>query len=110
MSEVINLPANFIGKEDREKLEGFGGHTIAHGRATHWHWDKNAEGDDVFEIYRGGEHETLAARISRDRKLGAFRAHDATGGLISSGALEHVFAELEVYFTRLHGEGPDIPA
>jgi hypothetical protein len=110
MTEIINLPNNFIGKEDCEKLESFGGHTIAHGRATYWHWAKDAEGNDVFEIYRGGEHETLTARISRDRQLDAFRACDATGGFIASGALERVFAELEVYFTRLHGEEPDVPA
>ena len=110
MSQIINLPANFIGKDDREKLESFGGHTIAHGRATRWHWDRNARGDDVFEIYHGGQRETLTARISRDRDLDAFRARDATGDLIVSSTLEHVFAELEAYFTRLHGEGPDIPA
>ena len=110
MTDIINLPSNFIGKEDRERLESFAGHTIAHGRATRWHWDKNAAGDDLFEIYKGGERETLTARISRDRKLDAFRARDARGNLITSGALEHVFAELEAYFSRLHGEGSDMPA
>ena len=103
---VFNLPANFIGKKDREKLKSFAGHTIAHGRATRWHWDKDADGNDVFEIYRGGEDEVLAARINRERDQDSFYALDATGGLIASGVLEHVFAELEAYFARLHGELP----
>ena len=50
MTEIIKLPENFIGKEDREKMESFGGHEISHGRATRWHWGEDADGDDVFEI------------------------------------------------------------
>jgi hypothetical protein len=110
MSKIINLPDNFIGKEDRDRLESFAGHTIAHGRATRWHWGKDDQGDDVFEIYLGGEQELLAARISRDRELDAFCARDPAGDLIASGILEHVFAALEMYFARLHGEPPPMPA
>jgi len=109
MSEIIQLPGNLIGKEDREKLESFAGHTIAHGRATRWHWGTDAHGNDVLEIYRGGAEEELAARLGRDRQRDAFRARDASGGLIAAGALEQVFAELEVYFARLHGEPPGSP-
>jgi hypothetical protein len=107
MSDIIKLPANPIGREDREKLEGFGGHTIGHGRATRWHWDTDAGGSDVFEIYRGGADERLAARISRERTLDAYCAHDAEHRLLASGTLEHVLAELEVHFARLHDELPD---
>jgi hypothetical protein len=110
MTEIIRLPDNFIGREDREKLESYAGHTIAHGRATRWHWGKNTAGDDVFEIYTGGADEMLAAHISRDREQDEYQARDAAGRLIAAGALEHVFAELEGYFVRLHGEGPDRPA
>ena len=110
MAEIIKLPGNYIGKEDREKLESFGGHTISHGRATRWHWGEDADGDDVFEIYRGGEDETLVTRIGRDREMDAFCAHDAAGNLVVSGALEHVMAELDRYFVRIHGELPDTPA
>lgn len=110
MSKTITLPDNFIGKEDRERLESFGGHTIAHGRATRWHWDKDASGDDVFEIYRGGADEVLSARVHRDRKQDAFCAEDGEGHSIGSGSLEHVMAEMEQYFIRLHGELPDLPA
>ena len=106
MSNIFNLPADFIGKEDRRKVESFGGHTIAHGRATRWHWEKDADGNDVFEIFRGGEDEVLAARISRNRERDSFYAHDDPGSLIASGALEHVFGELDAYFARLHGEVP----
>ena len=108
MNEIINLPANFIGKEDRKKLESFGGHTIAHGRATRWHWGKDTDGSDVFEIYRGGEEHILTVRVSRDRQLDAFYAQDAAGQLLASGKLEHVFAELDAYFMGLHGETPDL--
>jgi hypothetical protein len=110
MSKIIKLPANFIGKEDREKLESFGGHTIAHARATRWHWDKDADGNDVFEMYRGGTSEMVFVRINRDRELDAFCARDPAGSLITSGALEHVFTELEKYLVRLYGDAPDPPA
>jgi hypothetical protein len=107
MSEIINLPPNPISKEDREKLEGFGGHTIAHGRATRWHWDTDVDGSDLFELYRGGADEELTARISRDRKRDAFCARDADGRLLAAGTLDHVFAALEAYLAALHGEEPD---
>lgn len=95
MADVIHLPDNFIGKVDREKLESFGAHLIAHGRATRWHWGKDAAGADVFEIYKGGPREALVARIRRDRPLDMFRAEDASGGLIVAGNLEHLMAVLD---------------
>jgi hypothetical protein len=110
MAKIITLPDNLIGEDDREKIESFGGHTIAHGRATRWHWGKNDNGDDVFEFYRGGADEVLAARIYRDRKQDVFCAQDGSEKMITSGALEHVLAELDKYFARLHGEVPDTPA
>ena len=110
MTDIIELPDNFIGNEDKVKLESFGGHTIAHGRATRWHWGKNAGGDDLFEIYCGGSHEVLAIRIHRDREMDAFCAHDVNDELITSGTLEHIMTELEDYFIRLHSEMPDTPA
>jgi hypothetical protein len=110
MGKIVTLPENFIGKEDRERLESFGGHTVAHGRATRWNWRKDSDGDDVFEIYRGGDNEILIARINRDRKRDTFCARDATGGPLVSGSLEHVFAQLDAYFARMHGEEPGAPA
>ena len=107
MNGVYNLAVNFIGKKDREKLESFTGQTIAHGCATRWHWDRDADGNDVFEIYRGGEDEVLTVRINRERDRNSFYALDATGDLIESGVLEHVFSELEAHFARLHGELPN---
>jgi len=105
MSEVINLANNIISKDDREQLESFGGHTIAHGRATRWHWARADNRDNVFNIYRGGAEEVLTVCISRDRKMDAFYAHDTTGNMVASGELDHVMAELENYFIQLHGEG-----
>lgn len=110
MSEIINLADNIISKEDHEQLSSFAGHTIAHGRATRWHWDKAENGDDVLEIFRGGADEKLAVLISRNRTLDAYYAHDATGNVISAGVLDHVMAELEQYFIELHGESPDTTA
>ena len=106
MAKIINLPDNFIGKEDREKLESFGGHEIGHGRATRWHWDKNANGDDIFEIYRGGPNEELVAQISRDRKQDIFYVKNASGKQVSAGTLDHIMAELDRFFAQMHGETP----
>lgn len=103
MSEIIKLADNIISKEDREQLQSFGGHIIAHGRATRWHWSKQDD-DDVFEIYRGGADEELVVRISRNRQLDAFYASDASGKVIAAGVLDHIMAELDQYFIRLHGE------
>lgn len=106
MVDIIKLPDNFIGLEDREKLESFGGHSIAHGRATRWRWGRDQHGDDVFDIFRGGADERLAAHLTRDRKLDSFCAHDQQGKQIASGELEHVLAALDNYLMLLHGELP----
>lgn len=104
MTQIINLSENIISKKDRKLLESFGGHTIAHGRATRWHWHEADNGDALFEIFRGGSDEVLAICVNRDRKGDAFYAHDAAGRKVASGGLEHVMAELEQYFIQLHGE------
>ncbi len=101
MADIVNLTSTAL-QHDRERLESFGGHTIARGRATRWHWAQDSEGNSVFDIFRGGEHEVLAARIARNLK--SFHARDADGELIVSGSLDHVFAELDDYFARQHGE------
>lgn len=106
MSEIVQLPENFIGREDREKLESFGGHTIAHGRATRWHWASDHQGGDIFEIYRGGADEELAYRVSRDRRRSVFRVHDAHDREVLRGDLEHVMAGLEKMLSTEHGEFP----
>jgi len=105
MTEIVQLPENFIGKDDRERLESFGGHTIAHGRATRWHWDSDERGD-IFEIYRGGAEEELAYRLTRDRKNDVFRVWDARGAEAASGDLEHVMAQLDRLLSEEHGETP----
>ena len=110
MSKIYELPDNFIGKEDRDKLESFAGHTVAHGRAVRWHWAKTDDGDDVFEIHRHNELDRPDVRITRDRQQDAFFARDEGDALIASGTLEHMLAALERHFARLHGEPPDSPA
>jgi hypothetical protein len=110
MTDIIKIADNFIGKDDREKLESFGGHTIALGRATRWHWGKDANKDDVFEVYIGGANEELAASVKRDRKKDMFLAFDGDDNSIVSGTLEHVMAELDHYFQRMHRPSPDTSA
>jgi len=110
MTEIISFPENIISKEDREKLESFAGHTIGRGRATRWHWDKNAEGDDQLIICTGGADKLLTVTIGRDRKQDVFYGRDTTGDLIAQGPLEQLLAALEVYFVHLHNEQPDTPA
>ena len=110
MAEIIKLADNFIGREDREKLESFAGHTIARGRAMRWYWDKNAKGEEQFIIRCDGADITLSVTISRDRKQDEFYARGTVGGLIARGSIEHLLAKLEVYFVRLHNEQPDTPA
>lgn len=106
MSDIVRLPKNFIGKEDRERLESFGGHTIAHGRATRWHWTRDEGGDDVFEIYRGGADEALAYRVKRDRDQGVFRVCDHQAREALCGDLERVMAGLDELLSTDHGEFP----
>jgi hypothetical protein len=109
MADIFELPENHMSKEDRKKLESFGGHTIANGRATRWHWTKTKDSGDVFEIFRGGAEEIFAARIYRDGKRDVFFAHSGSVELITSGTLEHVLAETDNYFIQLHGESPNMP-
>lgn len=106
MSKIVRLPDNFIGREDRQRLESFGGHTIAHGRATRWHWSTDAQDDDVFEIYKGGADEVLAFRVSRDRRRDIFTVCDSQLRELACGDLEHVMAELERLLAAGHGESP----
>lgn len=106
MTEIVRLPENFIGKEDRERLESFGGHTVAHGRATRWHWSSDERGDDVFEIYQGGADEELAYRVGRDRKEDVFRVYDDRGRELLYGDLAHVMAGLDRLLSADHGEFP----
>lgn len=108
MSEIIQLSDNLFSKKDREHLESFGGHTIAHGRATRWHWARDDHGVETFEIFRGGADEVLSVVISHDRKLHAFYANDEMGNMVASGELAHVMAELEQYFIQLHGEATNL--
>jgi hypothetical protein len=107
MSEIIRIPDNFIGKEDQVRLESFGGHEIAHGRATRWHWAKDDNGARVFEVFRGGADEQLVVRISRDREHDSYRAYDARQHLLAEGPLERVMAVLDTELARLRGELED---
>ena len=106
MAEIIELPNNFFGKEDREHLESLGGHEIAHGRATRWHWSKDEDNDDLFQLFAGGASEYLILTINRDRRQDAYCAHDGDGNHLVSGSMNHVMAQVDTFLSRLHGEPP----
>lgn len=110
MADITKLPDNFIGKGDRERFEAFGGHTIARGRATRWHWASDEAGNDCFEMFAGGVAEQRVAYITRDRAADCFRAFDADNRELANGELEHIMAVLEQYLMARHGEFPDAPA
>lgn len=102
--KVIALPDNLIGREDRQRLESFGGHEMARGRATRFHWDKDENGNPVFEIFRGGNKEKLVVRIGRHREKDEFFAEDSAGNTLVTGALDHVMAVLDKKLAHDHGE------
>lgn len=105
MTEIINLPDDFIGKEDERRLESFGGHLIGRGYATRWHWNREHGVDVAFEIYRGGADEELFAAIRRDREQDIFCAVDASGRNIGAGTLDHVMAVVDGLARAAHQGG-----
>ena len=107
MAEIIKLPDNLIGIDDHESLESFGGHEISHGRMTRFHWDKESDGDPVFEMYYGGANEKLFSKIIRDRKKDEFQAHDSDNKIIVSGTLNQVMSVLDERLATKHGENDD---
>ena len=108
--DITKLPDNFIGKDDREHLEAFGGHTIARGRATRWRWARTPAGDDCFEMFAGGVDEHRVAHVVRDRAADCFRVFDADNRELVNGELGHIMAALEQFLAARHGELPDAPA
>lgn len=110
MADIIRLPHNFIGTEDRQRLEAFGGHTIARGRATRWAWSRGADDEDRFELFAGGADEQRVASVTRDREADRFCAFDAEQRELANGDLNTVMAALEQFFVSRHGELPDAPA
>lgn len=106
MAQIFELPSNFFGKEDRERVESFAAHEITHGRATRWHWAKDDDNDDIFQLFAGGADESLVLTLSRDRKQDAYCAHDGEGQHLVSGPLDHVMAHVDQFLATLHGEPP----
>ncbi len=105
-NNVVELPENFIGVEDSEKLESFGAHLISHGRATRWHWNRESGIDVAFDIFRGGPHEELMFSIKRDRGKDAFYITDASGKVVDEGPLDHVMAVVDTIARTTFGDPP----
>jgi len=92
---IVELPDDFIGKEDELRIESFGSHLIAHGYATRWHWRREHGVDVAFELFRGGPDEEFLLAIKRDRAKDLFYALDAAGNRIEEGKLDHVMAVVD---------------
>ena len=101
---IGHFPDSPISHEDEHRLESFGGHEMTHGRATLYHWDKDASGNPVFEIYRGAKNDELVTRIGRHRSEHEFFAEDSQGNEIVVGTLDHVMGVLDKKFAEEHGE------
>ncbi|MFC7048342.1 hypothetical protein [Emcibacter nanhaiensis] len=104
MADIIKLPDNLISNDDRQKLESYGAHEIARGRATRFHWTESEQGDPLFEIYRGGAVEELVLQIGRHREQDEYYALDPSGQDLTSGSLDHVMAQLDRKLAWDHGE------
>jgi hypothetical protein len=106
--KIIELPQDFIGMEDQARLESFGGHLIARGLATRWHWNRSHGIDVAFEIYRGGVDETLFCSIRRDHAHDVFYVHGGSANLRDRGKLDHVMASVDAAAHAAHDDSPEI--
>ncbi|WP_439155965.1 hypothetical protein [Yoonia sp.] len=106
---IIRLAENIIGPTDQKRLESYGAHVIQHGWATRFTWTEH-DGDPLFDIFRGGADEHLAARIGRHRDRHEFFAEDAAGQQIAAGTLAHVMAEIDTFLKTGSGGGDQNPA
>lgn len=116
MSDVIPLPRDPISKTDRAALEHFAGHLVSRGRATRWHWQAHADGSPRLAIFVGGAREQLSALVERKSDQHEFVAWigglepsrippgEAGSEVLAEGGLDHIMAELDTHFMRLHGE------
>jgi hypothetical protein len=95
MSDIARMPNNPISHQDRQALDAYGAHAIAHGWVARFHWTEDDDGDPHFELWHGAPNERLEARIGRSREGHAFYAEDAQGIVFATGALDHVMAVLE---------------
>lgn len=106
MPDIVNLPPNFIGKDDEQRLESFGGHLIARGCATRWHWNRERGIDVAFDVFVGGSQERLMFSIVRDRKHDKFVAKNAVGAQIADGTLDHIMAVVDKLARSEHRDEP----
>ena len=106
MPDIVNLPPNFIGKDDEQRLESFGAHLIAHGWATRWRWNREHGIDVAFDLFIGGAQERLFVSISRDSGHDKFIAQNARGGVLDDGPLDHVMAVVDKLARAAHRDEP----
>lgn len=106
MADIIDLPEDFIGKEDQQRLESFGGHLVSHGCSSRWQWNRERGFDVAFEIFRGGPAEELFVSITRHRGEDVFYATDAARKVLARGSLEHIMAVVDQAAAAWHGGLP----
>lgn len=104
--KIVELPSDFIGREDELKLESFGGHLIARGCASRWHWNRKHGVDVAFELFRGGAEESPLVTIKRDRAKDVFYVLDASGRRLEEGKLEHVMSFVDERARSRRGDTP----
>lgn len=108
--KVIKLPDAYFSKEDEQRLESFGAHLIAHGKATRWRWVRKNGIDVAFNVYRGGPDEVLMFSFSRDREREGERGYylltDATGRTLEKGKLERLMFTADLLATPDPGDAP----
>lgn len=92
--KIVELPDNFIGRQDRKRLESFGAHLITCGHAVRWRWNRERDMDTAFEIFFGAAHEELPFCIRRDRKKRVFYVTDAQGKRLDEGTLTHIMTAI----------------
>ncbi len=106
--KVVKLPDAFFSKEDEQRLESFGAHLIAHGKATRWRWARQNGIDVAFDVYRGGPDEELMFSFSRDRERerGYYQLTDAAGRTLEKGKLERLMFTADQLSTPDPGDAP----
>jgi hypothetical protein len=105
-AKIVQLPRDFIGKDDEQKLESWGAHLLARGRATRWKWTREHGFDVAFEIFIGGVDEMLAFSIRRDQRNDIFYVTDRKGRIMDNGRLDRIMATVDIFAQQLQGDQP----
>lgn len=104
--KIVNLPDDFIGKEDEQKLESYGAHLVGLGYATRYHWKRQDGIIVAFEVYRGGVDEEFLFAIKRDSEGDYYYVEDTSAAEAGRGTLEHVMVVGDELAHVVRGDSP----